>query len=230
MPTVPAVLNIQQRQLLEKNPTFDARSPGNTSSEVKSDRSVVPAGLSGEVVSNDTPSLSKEVPELAKAQGSSSTTDAKGFSGPNQIKPANGSALHLGSGLIFKPVTGSPFDKNTNSFIGNENFTPVGELDPGKNKEITIDGKIFEKRVDPISKREEVREIAKENPVILDNVARSPGMISNSPAPLPSMPVPGIELPPRQYDDPQRDIRTVNQIENKDTSRVTITPTTPTGP
>lgn len=227
LPTVPAVLNIQQRQLLEKNPTFEARSPGNTSSEVKSDRSIVPAGLAGEVVSNNTPSLTSEVPELKKGNDSGSSSDAKGFVGANQLKPANGSALHIASGSIFKPVAGSPYDKNTNSFVGDESFTPIGELDPGKNKEITDDGKIFERRVDPVTKREEVREVVKEIPVIVDNIARVPGTILSGLPPIQRLPLPGTELPPRLLDDPQRDLRTINQIENKDTSKVILIPTGP---
>jgi hypothetical protein len=61
LPTVPAVLNVNQREALEKNETFDAnRAPGNSSAKAP-EKSIVPPGLSGESVSNDASALKTEI-------------------------------------------------------------------------------------------------------------------------------------------------------------------------
>lgn len=250
LPTVPAVLNIQQRQLLEKNPTFESRSPGNTTTEVKTDRSIVPGGISGDAVVNNLSEIKNQVPEVkeesrrseAALAGKESAEKAslagtgirtpveinKGYEVGRFRKPANGSSLDPISGVIIKPKDGSVFDPNTRSYISpDQKFTATGEIDLGKDKMITEDGKIFETRTDIRTGEKTVVESTPESPVIKDNIARSPSDISAGTAPENvRVPVPVAELPIRQIDDPQRDLRNINQIENQGTSKVIFTPTT----
>ena len=59
MPTVPAILNVQQREHLEKNTELNSdRSPSNANNE--STKTVVPDGLSGALVSNNSDVLKNE--------------------------------------------------------------------------------------------------------------------------------------------------------------------------
>jgi hypothetical protein len=144
-PTVPAVLNVQQREALETNVNFESdRSP---SSEVKEDsaKSVVPEGLSGESVSNNSETLKTAIAEVALVEPTkvAITSDASGFVSGDVVKPANGSFLHLESGVVIPPPADSVFDANTNSFIpssGNGQVSADGNFVPPKNIEITTEG------------------------------------------------------------------------------------------
>jgi hypothetical protein len=69
MPTVPSLLNIQQRVHLEKNEDFDSdRSPSNA--KVETTKSVVPEGLNGMQVSNNSETLKSEVAQVVSADQS----------------------------------------------------------------------------------------------------------------------------------------------------------------
>lgn len=147
-PTVPAVLNVQQREALETNVNFESdRSP---SSEAKDEtvKSVVPEGLSGESVSNTSETLKTEVAEVAAVEPPKAkpAVDAQGFVSGDVVKPANGSFVHLESGVVIPPPADSVFDSNTNSFIpssGNGKVSADGNFVPPKNIEITTEGKVL---------------------------------------------------------------------------------------
>lgn len=149
MPTVPALLNVQQREQLEKNSEMNAdRTPGNASAE--SAKSVVPEGLSGQLVSNNSEVLKTEVGEIAKndsaAKTSQSSSDPEGYIKGNLVKPANGSMVHIDSGVIIPPGPSAVLDGNTNTYIpGSESgkIASDGSYIPPKNVEITNDGKIM---------------------------------------------------------------------------------------
>ena len=150
MPTVPAVLNVNQREALEKNENFDSsRTPGNSSATV-AEKSIVPPRLSGESVSNDTAVLKTEI---AVAQPVvANTQNAQGFVSGDSIKPTNGAFLHLDSGTIIAPPAGSVYDPNTNTYIPTGSAGTVsssGEYVPPKNVEITSDGKVLVASIDP---------------------------------------------------------------------------------
>lgn len=155
--TIPAVLNVKQREVLEKNENFsnDNRGPAsNSSSTAKSKVSVVPPGLSGKIVANDNSELKKEVSKVAApaARGPASEGHspgspdkkapigggkAEGFiANSGAIKPANGSLVHLGTGTIIAPPEDSQFDPTTNSYIPTEEAGTVsnsGEYVPPEN-------------------------------------------------------------------------------------------------
>ncbi|MGE3611154.1 MAG: FecR domain-containing protein [Bacteriovoracaceae bacterium] len=176
-PTVPSLLNVQQKEALEKNQEFDSdRSTASGKEEVK--KSVVPEGLSGQVVSNTTETIKKEVtttagviepPRPAAQQGSPS-----GFVQGDTVKPANGSFVHIESGVIIPPPPGSVLDPNTNSFIPPKEAGQVssdGSYIPPKNVEITNDGKILVAIPDTKSGGTKVMEVPKPAPVVATTTA-----------------------------------------------------------
>jgi hypothetical protein len=148
MPTVPSLLNVQQREHLEKNSEFNSdRSPSNANNEAS--KSVVPAGLNGSLVSNSPEVLKNEVAQIAPtevATAAPSSGDADGFVKGDQVKPTNGSFVHIDSGVIIPPGPGSVLDTNTNTYIPGSDSGKVatdGSYIPPKNVEITDDGKIL---------------------------------------------------------------------------------------
>lgn len=149
MPTVPALLNVQQREQLEKNSEMNAdRAPSNASAEVS--KSVVPEGLSGQLVSNNSEVLKNEVSDIVKSENvaktAASSSDPEGYIKGNLVKPANGSMVHIDSGVIIPPGPSAVLDGNTNTYIpGSESgkIASDGSYIPPKNVEITNDGKIM---------------------------------------------------------------------------------------
>jgi hypothetical protein len=149
MPTVPSLLNNQQFEKLEKNEELGSdRSPGNTEKDVS--KSVVPKGLSGEVVSNNPKVLKEEIAQMTNNQipGSVSrgNSNPEGFVSGDKVRPANGSFVHVDSGIIIPPGSDSVLDPNTNTYIPGQNAGKVGadgNYIPPKNVEITNDGKIL---------------------------------------------------------------------------------------
>lgn len=148
-PTIPSVLNIQQLEVLEKNQNFESdRAPQAAVEEVKK-TSVVPVGLTGNVVSNDPEVLKKEISQAIGTENKQiqpNSSDADGYVQGDKVKPANGSFVHIESGVIIPPGPGSVLDKNTNSYIANPEMGKVaadGSYVPPKNVEITNDGKIL---------------------------------------------------------------------------------------
>lgn len=145
-PTIPSLMNIQQREALEQNDGLNSRTPSNTREEVK--HTVVPEGLDGKVVSNDSQTLKAEVAQIAPKEERStpSSADPDGYIKGSQIKPANGSFVHMDSGVIIPPGPGSLLDKNSNTYIAGQEMGQVngdGTYVPPENVEITGDGKVL---------------------------------------------------------------------------------------
>lgn len=156
MPTVPSLLNVQQREKLENNAEFSAdRTPSSASAEPA--KSVVPAGLSGQLVSNTSDVLKSEVAQVSvtNTQAPAASSNPDGFVKGDMIKPANGSFVHIESGVIIPPGPGSVLDSNTNTYIPGQEAGKVagdGSYIPPKNVEITNDGKILVKTQDASGK------------------------------------------------------------------------------
>lgn len=144
-PTVPAILNPQQREKMEKNDTFDDKV--SKEHKEKPHKSVVPEGLSGEVVSSESKVLKHEVlGDADRKLEKGASGDPNGFIQGDKIKPANGSFLHVDSGIIVPPAPDSVLDKNTNTYVagsGNGSVDPNGEYRPPENITITNDGKFM---------------------------------------------------------------------------------------
>ena len=189
MPTVPSLLNVQQREQLEKNQDFASdRSPSNAA--VEPAKSVVPAGLSGQQVSNTAETLKAEVAQIAPVESpvknGPSSSDPDGFIKGDLVKPANGSFVHIDSGVIIPPGPGSVLDSNTNTYIPGQESGKVaanGDYIPPKNVEITEEGKIL------VKNKDQVVELKPRPPVMAP--ATPP---TNSPAPG-TTPIADIPLP-----------------------------------
>ncbi|MES2527411.1 MAG: FecR family protein [Bdellovibrionota bacterium] len=237
LPTVPAVLNVGQREALEKNETFDAdRAPGNSSAKVQ-EKSIVPPGLTGDAVSNDTSALKTEIAKAGSvapvANGS-----AQGFETAEQVKPTNGAFLHVDSGVIIAPPPGSVFDPITNTYIASGSAGTVsstGEYIPPKNVEITANGTILVASVDASGKTV-VTETAAPS-AVTDTKTVLGTAPANTFQPAPTLtsptytrPTANMEAPliPNKYDvgyQATQDVKTNNQTEQSTTTRTTITTT-----
>jgi hypothetical protein len=165
-PTVPSLLNVQQRETLEKNDSFEA----NRGSKEDASRSVVPEGLSGGLASNNSETIKKEVGQVSAATDKTaanmaSSANPDGYVVGEKLKPSNGSFLHLDSGVIIPPAPDSILDQNTNTYVagsGNGTIASNGDYVPPKNMEISNDGKIMVSSADGKT----VRELSKPIPII----------------------------------------------------------------
>lgn len=150
-PTVPAVLNVQQIEKLEKNQDFSQdRGPSDQGAQA-SGKSVVPGGLSGDKVANQ-PSIDQELGQVGVAASGAASTEvksidiAKGFEQGDQIKPTNGAMLHVESGVIIPPSGDAVYDANTNTFVPTSEVGTVaasGDYVPPKHVEITDRGEVL---------------------------------------------------------------------------------------
>lgn len=136
-PTVPALLNVGQREKLEKNVQFEK----NDHTKSAAAKSVVPAGLSGNAVA------SKPNIEVAKNDdGKQRASDnADSFVKDGQIKPVNGSFVHVESATIIAPGSDAVLDKNSNTYIASDKAGSVnadGTYNPPKGVNISTDGKV----------------------------------------------------------------------------------------
>jgi hypothetical protein len=114
-PTIPALLNVQQKIKLESNKSFVK----NTKSIV-SKRSIVPEGLSRKTVSSK--------PTIDSKKGSA---DGRASNNPNsfvkngKVKPMNGSFVLVDTAQIVQPGNGAIFDEASNTYVASNE---VGEL------------------------------------------------------------------------------------------------------
>ena len=144
VPTEPALINIKQKENLIKNETFDNNRVPSASQE-DSQKSVVPAGLDGKIVSNSPDELKKELGRLGTSN-EAPKGNPDGFIKGEVVKPTNGSFLHIESGTIIPPGPGSILDENSNTYIASPEAGKVaadGTYLPPKNVEITAQGKII---------------------------------------------------------------------------------------
>lgn len=211
-PTIPSLLNVRQREKLEKNEGFDTeRAPGNAPGEAPT-KSVVPSGLSGEITSNDSLVLKNEVSQVSGVspeQKLPASSDPNGYIDGEKVKPTNGSFLHVESGIIIAPGADSVLDGNTNTYIPTASSGTVasnGDYIPPKNIMITDSGDVFElKPGSPKDPRPELKPIPIPSPV-KPTFPTAPEMPSDfSPGFHPHSPI-------------KDDIKMTNQVENVGTT------------
>jgi hypothetical protein len=199
LPTVPSLLNVQQKEHLEKNTEFNAdRSPSNAAAEPA--KSIVPEGLNGNIVGNTADTLKNEVAQIAPVETQApksppANSNPDGFIKGDQVKPANGSFVHIESGVIIPPGATAVLDRNTNTYIPGQDSGKVasdGSFIPPKNVEITNDGKILVATPDHTGAMV-VREVPPPSPVL---VAGSAPFGGNQMLPVGGMlPAPGLKPP-----------------------------------
>jgi hypothetical protein len=231
-PTIPSLLNVHQKEALEKSDDSDVdRGPSNESdtSEVKS---IVPKGLTGKVVSNNSETLQKEVNQ-AKAKNdlteSRASENPEGFVRGDKVKPANGSFLHLASGVIIPPSQNAVLDKSTNTFLetgsSNGKVSSNGEYIPPANVEITREGKILVS-VAEIPGVNKLIEVSRPVPVLgktgLDNQFTQTNGSNSYPNHFQPRPY-DMNTIPGYSNLPTADLKLQNQIENvRSTTNTTI--------
>lgn len=172
-PTIPSLINIQQREVLEKSQNFEGdRSPQN-SEKVEVKKGVVPDGLSGKAVGNDASVLKKEIaisnvikPTVGEGKKPASL-NPNSYTQGGRFKPTNGSFLHVDSGVIIAPPPQSVYDPNTNTYIpsGGGTVSSNGTYVPPSNMEITNDGKVLVSTTDE-SGQVVVKEVDSSTPVV----------------------------------------------------------------
>lgn len=172
-PTIPSLINIQQREALEKSQNFEGdRSPQN-SEKVEVKKGVVPEGLNGQTVGNDASVLKKEIavskvinPTVGEGKKPASL-NPNSFTQGGRFKPTNGSFLHVDSGVIIAPPPQSVYDPNTNTYIpsGSGTVSSNGSYVPPSNMEITNDGKVLVSTTDE-SGQVVVKEVDSSTPVV----------------------------------------------------------------
>jgi hypothetical protein len=150
-PTVPAKMNSKQFEKLNKNSNFVVSEVKN----VKKQKSVVPPGLSGDVVSGDSDNLKAEIKKLVKGSikediagdKKSQVPDeqSKGFVKGDDIKPADGVMVHVDTGMMIAPGVDSKFDKNSGEWVSSTNggINSAGEYAPPSGFEVNDEGQML---------------------------------------------------------------------------------------
>jgi hypothetical protein len=146
-PLPPARLNIQQIEKLEKNVTFQPPNNQSIQQSPTAVQSIVPKGLSGEVVASSHETLKGELNKLVDGvdinslERSSPTLEA-----PASIRPLDGAYLHLESGVVIAPPKDAIFDTNSQTFLPSSHVGFVseeGSYRPPASIEITDQGKVI---------------------------------------------------------------------------------------
>lgn len=143
--TVPSKMSSKQFFRLEKNKNFAADTSGESTTKA-SGKSVVPPGLSGSTVKSESIKLPNEITQKQDAVNLETT---KGFNRGDDIKPADGSLVHIESGTVIPMGAESSFDSNTSEWSSSTNGSVAmdGEYLPPARHEITDQGDLF--RIDP---------------------------------------------------------------------------------
>ena len=173
-PTLPARLNVQQLEKLEKNVEFNShRAPSSTSQESSKNSSVIPEGLDSKAVSNAPANLKNEIGNFVTYTPPISTSSGNpdGFAKGDQVQPTAGSMIDPVSGVIIPPGPGSVLDANTGTYIATAESGTIaadGSLVPPKNVEITPTGQILVTITDKDG-TVKVQEIEKPSPVKIES-------------------------------------------------------------
>lgn len=134
-PTVASKMSSKQLNGLAKNPEFKEVTPGKKAKKMKS---VVPPGLSGDIVMGGSENLENEIKKVVKVSlkpkevevkdpevKEQEMEESKGFVKGDDIKPADGTIVDLDAGIIIPLGADSTFDQNTGEWVSNS----VGAVD-----------------------------------------------------------------------------------------------------
>lgn len=159
-PTIPALLSVNQRDKLEKNANFEA----SKNTEAKASKSIVPPGLKGDVVASK-PSLNVDAPKIENDSKARASANPDSFYKDGQIKPANGSMVHVESATIIAPGGDAVLDSNTNTYIASDKSGVInadGSYNPPKGVEINAGGNLLITSADGLK----VKEVGVVSPVV----------------------------------------------------------------
>lgn len=148
--TVPSKMSSKQFYRLEKNNNFESEGADRkVANEVT--KSIVPKGLSGDVVKGENKGLLQDV-KVEVNSNSQSKIDlqsTKGFVKGSEVKPTDGSFVHIESGTVIPMGGDSYFDETTNEWSSNTNgaVDASGEYVPPVEHKITDQGDLI--KIDP---------------------------------------------------------------------------------
>lgn len=151
-PTVPAKLNSEQFNKLYKNEDLKKSEGNETKRDAK--KSVVPPGLSGDLVSSSQDgqkNLSREEREAMK-----------GYKNGDDFKPVDGSFVHLDSGTIVPMTPDAEFNSATSEWVsrGSGVITSEGEYLPPSGYTMTDEGRLIKETSDTaLQKQNKVVEV-----------------------------------------------------------------------
>lgn len=156
-PTVPSKMSSKQFNGLVKNAEFKEAQKDKVSSQTK--KSIVPPGLSGDIVMGDSETLKQELQKVVKVDVASKETEivskeeqqqameeSKGFVAGDDVKPADGSPIDLDTGTVIPLGADSTFDPNTGEWVSNSVGTidsATGEYLPPEGYQITESGEML---------------------------------------------------------------------------------------
>jgi hypothetical protein len=143
-PTIPAKMNSTQFKKLERNANFVADANGG---EKKKRKSLVPPGLSGEAVKSNAEGL-RGVAGGSNDGEKKKSFDMKnvmGFNDGENVKPADGSMVHIESGTVIPLPADAVFDDNAGEFVSTSvgGADSNGEYQPPADLKITDKGEMF---------------------------------------------------------------------------------------
>lgn len=201
--TVPAKLSSNQFRGLKKNETFQKEETAQAAPKKK--RSKAPPGLSGDVVTSSGGGLEQGLEKIGnvattREPGSEKPSEhTKGFVKGDDVKPVDGSIVHIDSGAVIPTGIDSTFDGNTQEWVSASfDVNKTGEIVPPEGYKITEDGRILkidqtgrpvEVLINKIKPRDETDELEKLPTGPPDRKPASPEADGPESDPLPRPPV-----------------------------------------
>lgn len=144
-PTVPAKMSSSQLRALYKNKNFENHD-GQEKRQAKR-RSVVPPGLTGRAVSSSGEGVDQGLknilgPKSRREPGAIGPDESsKGFIKGEDIKPVDGSIVHIESGTVIPLGSDSQYDSNSKEWVSSSfEVDSRGEIVPPKGYRLTEDG------------------------------------------------------------------------------------------
>jgi hypothetical protein len=148
-PTVPAKMSSSQLRALYKNQNFE-NNDMNEKRQAKK-RSAVPPGLTGRAVSSSGKGVEEGIKGIIKNNlrerepGSQGPDEnSKGFIDGDDIKPVDGSIVHIDSGTVIPLGSDSQYDANSKEWVSSAfEVDSKGQIVPPEGYRLTEDGTLI---------------------------------------------------------------------------------------
>ena len=146
--TVPAKLSSKQFSNLFKNKDFV--QDDSSAVQQKKAKSVVPPGLTGLAVQGESEVIKEKVqafvPDIANKEVTKEAYElSKGFVKGEDIKPADGSVVHIDTGMVIPVSKDATFDQSKGEWVSSSmgTITPSGDYLPPEGFKVSDDGKML---------------------------------------------------------------------------------------
>ena len=152
-PTVPAKMSTNQFKALESNESF--KDSGETKTAKKVTKSIVPPGLTGDVIQSDIGKIEESVEKSFKVdvdlqkEAKEVDADSKGFVRNGELKPVDGSIVHIESGNLMPMGVDSTFDAAKDEWVS-QSFSAdaTGNIQVPEGYELTDEGQLLKVAAD----------------------------------------------------------------------------------